>query len=201
MAINLMKGQKVDLTKGNPGLRNLLVGLGWDTNKYTGGSDFDLDASVFMLGANGKVRSNLDFIYYGNLKHNSGSVEHMGDNLTGGGDGDDEQIKVNLASVPSDVEKITVAVTIYDADNRRQNFGQVSNAYIRIVDESTRSEVMRFNLEKTSLLKHLSLSVKSTVIKANGNSPLLAAALRVVTKQCARTSVWIWKSEIPTVVS
>lgn len=105
MAINLMKGQKVDLTKGNPGLRNLLVGLGWDTNKYTGGSDFDLDASVFMLGANGKVRSNLDFIYYGNLKHNSGSVEHMGDNLTGGGDGDDEQIKVNLASVPSDVEK------------------------------------------------------------------------------------------------
>lgn len=146
MAINLMKGQKVDLTKGNPGLRNLLVGLGWDTNKYTGGSDFDLDASVFMLGANGKVRSNLDFIYYGNLKHNSGSVEHMGDNLTGGGDGDDEQIKVNLASVPSDVEKITVAVTIYDADNRRQNFGQVSNAYIRIVDESTRSEVMRFNL-------------------------------------------------------
>lgn len=146
MAINLMKGQKVDLTKGNPGLRNLLVGLGWDTNKYTGGSDFDLDASVFMLRANGKVRSNLDFIYYGNLKHNSGSVEHMGDNLTGGGDGDDEQIKVNLASVPSDVEKITVAVTIYDADNRRQNFGQVSNAYIRIVDESTRSEVMRFNL-------------------------------------------------------
>ena len=99
MAINLMKGQKVDLTKGNPGLRNLLVGLGWDTNKYTGGSDFDLDASVFMLGANGKVRSNLDFIYYGNLKHNSGSVEHMGDNLTGGGDGDDEQIKVNLADV------------------------------------------------------------------------------------------------------
>lgn len=146
MAINLVKGQKVDLTKGNPGLRNLLVGLGWDTNKYTGEADFDLDASVFMLGANGKVRSNLDFIYYGNLKHRSGSVEHIGDNLTGGGGGDDEQIKVNLPSVPSDVEKITVVVTIYDAANRRQNFGQVANAYIRIVDESTHSEIVRFNL-------------------------------------------------------
>lgn len=148
MAINLMKGQKVDLTKGNPGLSNLLVGLGWDTNKYNGGSDFDLDASVFLLGANGKVRSNLDFVYYGNLKHNSGSVEHMGDNLTGGGDGDDEQIKVKLAAVPPDVEKISVAVTIYDADNRRQNFGQVSNAYIRVVDETTHSEVVRFDLEE-----------------------------------------------------
>lgn len=146
MAINLMKGQKVDLTKGNPGLTNLLVGLGWDTNQYAGGSNFDLDASVFLLGANGKVRSNLDFIYYGNLKHSSGGVEHMGDNLTGGGSGDDEQIKVNLAFVPLDVEKITVAVTIYDAENRGQNFGQVSNAYIRIVDESTHREVMRFNL-------------------------------------------------------
>ena len=146
MAINLMKGQKVDLTKGNPGLRNLLVGLGWDTNKYTGGSDFDLDASVFMLGANGKyVVISISFIM--EISNTTlAALEHMGDNLTGGGDGDDEQIKVNLASVPSDVEKITVVVTIYDADNRRQNFGQVSNAYIRIVDESTRSEVMRFNL-------------------------------------------------------
>lgn len=146
MAINLTKGQKVDLTKGNPGLRNLLVGLGWDTNKYTGGSDFDLDASVFMLGANGRVRNNLDFIYYGNLRHSSGSVEHMGDNLIGGSAGDDEQIKVKLAAVPADVEKITVAVTIYDAENRRQNFGQVSNAYIRIVDEDSRREIMRFDL-------------------------------------------------------
>ena len=146
MAVNLTKGQKVDLTKGNPGLRNLRVGLGWDTNKYHGGSDFDLDASVFLLGANGKVRSNLDFVYYGNLKHNSGSVEHLGDNLTGGGGGDDEQIKVNLAAVPADVERITVAVTIYDAENRRQNFGQVSNAYIRIVDEATHNEVIRYDL-------------------------------------------------------
>lgn len=146
MAVNLTKGQKVDLTKGNPRLRNLRVGLGWDTNKYHGGSDFDLDASVFLLGANGKVRSNLDFVYYGNLKHNSGSVEHLGDNLTGGGGGDDEQIKVNLAAVPADVERITVAVTIYDAENRRQNFGQVSNAYIRIVDEATHNEVIRYDL-------------------------------------------------------
>ena len=146
MAVNLTKGQKVDLTKGNPGLRNLRVGLGWDTNKYHGGSDFDLDASVFLLGANGKVRSNLDFVYYGNLKHNSGSVEHLDDNLTGGGGGDDEQIKVNLAAVPADVERITVAVTIYDAENRRQNFGQVSNAYIRIVDEATHNEVIRYDL-------------------------------------------------------
>ncbi|MCI8578331.1 MAG: tellurium resistance protein TerA [Lachnospiraceae bacterium] len=146
MAVNLMKGQKVDLTKGNPALRNLLVGLGWDTNKYYGGADFDLDASVFLLGANGRVRSNLDFVYYGNLRHNSGSVEHMGDNLTGGGSGDAEQIRVNLANVPSDVEKITVAVTIYDAENRRQNFGQVSNAYIRIVDEATHNEVIRYDL-------------------------------------------------------
>ena len=146
MAINLTKGQKVDLTKGNPRLSKLLVGLGWDTNKYQGGSDFDLDASAFLLGANGKVRSNLDFVYYGNLKHNSGSVEHMGDNLVGGSAGDDEQIKVNLLAVPSDVEKIMVAVTIYDAESRRQNFGQVSNSYIRIVDDSTHNEIMRFDL-------------------------------------------------------
>lgn len=146
MAINLQKGQKVDLTKGNPGLKKLRVGLGWDTNKYHGGSDFDLDASVFLLGANGKVRSNLDFVYYGNLQHNSGSIQHMGDNLTGDGDGDDEQITVNLTGVPADVDKIAVAVTIYDAEARRQNFGQVSNAYIRIVDETTGREVIRYDL-------------------------------------------------------
>ena len=146
MAINLTKGQKVDLTKGNHGLNNLLVGLGWDTNRYSGGVDFDLDASVFLLGPNGKVRNNFDFVYYGNLKHNSGSVEHLGDNLTGGGNGDDEQIRVNLAAVPPDVDKIAVTVTIYEAEKRGQNFGQVGNAYIRIFDESKRSEIMRFDL-------------------------------------------------------
>ena len=94
MAVSLKKGQKVDLTKGNPGLKEVLVGLGWDTNRYDGGKDFDLDASVFLLGANGKVASDDDFVFYGNLKHKSGGVEHLGDNLTGAGEGDDEQIKI-----------------------------------------------------------------------------------------------------------
>lgn len=146
MAINLSKGQKVDLTKGNAGLTKIVVGLGWDTNKYDGGADFDLDAAAFMLAGNGKVASDKDFVFYGNLKHNSGSVEHMGDNLTGEGEGDDEQIKVNLATVPSSIEKIDFTVTIYDAEARKQNFGQVSNAFIRIVDESNNTELIRFDL-------------------------------------------------------
>lgn len=146
MAVNLSKGQKVDLTKGNPGLSKLLVGLGWDTNKYDGGSDFDLDAAAFLLGAGGKVTNDLDFIFYGNLKHNSGAVEHLGDNLTGDGDGDDEQIKIDLSKVPANIEKIGFTVTIYDADVRRQNFGQVSNAFIRIVDETTNAELIRYDL-------------------------------------------------------
>lgn len=146
MAVCLSKGQKVDLTKTNPGLQKLLVGLGWDTNKYDGGSDFDLDAAAFLLGGNGKTASDADFVFYGNLKHASGGVEHMGDNLTGDGEGDDEQIKVNLASVPASVEKIAFTVTIYDAETRRQNFGQVSNAFIRIVDEGSNTELVRFDL-------------------------------------------------------
>ena len=116
MAVSLAKGQKVDLTKTNPGLKDIMVGLGWDTNKYDGGKDFDLDASVFMLAGNGKVRSDADFVFYGNLKHDSGSVEHMGDNLTGAGEGDDEQIKIALDKVPADVEKIDFTVTIYEAE-------------------------------------------------------------------------------------
>ena len=146
MAVCLSKGQKVDLTKTNPGLQKLLVGLAWDTNKYDGGSDFDLDAAAFLLGGNGKTASDADFVFYGNLKHASGGVEHMGDNLTGDGEGDDEQIKVNLASVPASVEKIAFTVTIYDAETRRQNFGQVSNAFIRIVDEGSNTELVRFDL-------------------------------------------------------
>ena len=146
MAVNLSKGQKVDLTKGNPGLSKIIVGLGWDTNKYDGGADFDLDAAAFLLAANGKVASDSDFVFYGNLKHSSGGVEHMGDNLTGEGDGDDEQIKVNLASVPASVEKIGFTVTIYEAESRKQNFGQVSNAYIRIVDETSNAELIRYDL-------------------------------------------------------
>lgn len=146
MAINLTKGQKVDLTKDNPGLSKLMVGLGWDTNKYDGSADFDLDASAFMLGENGKALSPDDFIFYGNLKHKSGAVEHTGDNRTGDGEGDDEQILVDLSLVPANLSKIAFTVTIYEADKRRQNFGQVSNAYIRIVDTATNSELIRYDL-------------------------------------------------------
>ena len=146
MPINLSKGQKVDLTKGNPSLKNLLVGLGWDVNAFDGGYDFDLDASAFVLGSNSKCPTDKDFIFYGNLKHQSGAVEHMGDNLTGSGDGDDEQILVDLSKIPPHIEKIAFTVTIYDADVRRQNFGQVSNAYIRIVDQVTGQEIIRYDL-------------------------------------------------------
>lgn len=146
MGINLQKGQKIDLTKGNPSLNKLLIGLGWDTNKYSGGYDFDLDAAVFLLKGDNKVSSNQDFIYYGKLQHVSGSVEHMGDNLTGGTGGDDEQIKVDLVRVPESIERIAITVTIYDAENRNQNFGQVSNAYIHIVDTATNTEILRYDL-------------------------------------------------------
>ena len=149
MAISLQKGQKVDLTKGNPGLKKLLIGLGWDVNKDDGGFDFDLDAAAFLLGANGKVNSDDDFVFYNNLKHVSGSVEHMGDELTGASDGeegDQEQIKIDLALVPANVEKIDFTVTIYDADVRKQTFGQVSDAYIRVVDDATGKELIRYDL-------------------------------------------------------
>lgn len=146
MAVSLSKGQKVDLTKGNPGLNNLLIGLGWDTNKYDGGSDFDLDAAAFLLAGNGKVASDADFVFYGNLSHASGGVVHTGDNLTGEGEGDDEVIKVDLSKVPATVEKIDFTVTIYDAESRGQNFGQVSNAYIRIVNQANNTELIRYDL-------------------------------------------------------
>lgn len=146
MPINLSKGQKVDLTKGNPSLTKVLVGLGWDVNAFDSGADFDLDAAAFMVGADGKCPTEKEFVFYGNLKHSSGAVEHQGDNLTGSGDGDDEQILVDLALVPANVEKIAFTVTIYDADNRHQNFGQVSNAFIRLVDQSNGSEMVRFDL-------------------------------------------------------
>ena len=146
MAISLRKGQKVDLTKGNPSLKHLIVGLGWDTNKYDGGFDFDLDASAFLLGANGKVTSDSDFVFFNNLRHSSGSVQHMVDNLTGEGEGDDEVIKVDLSKVPANIDKIDFTVTIYDADKRKQNFGQVSNAYIHVMDEDNHKEVIRYDL-------------------------------------------------------
>ena len=148
MAVCLSKGQKVDLTKGNPGLKKITVGLGWDVNRYDGGYDFDLDASAFLLGANGKVPSDGDFVFYGNASHASEAVVYGGDNRTGEGEGDDEQISVDLTLVPDKIDKIDFTVTIYDADVRRQNFGQVSNAYVRIVDEATGDELIRYDLEE-----------------------------------------------------
>lgn len=146
MPINLSKGQKVSLTKGNPGLSKIMVGLGWDVNVFDSGADFDLDASAFLTGANGKCPTEKEFIFYGNLEHASGAVKHMGDNLTGEGEGDDEQIEVDLSLLPASIQKVAFTVTIYDAERRRQNFGQVSNAYCRIVDESSGTELVRFDL-------------------------------------------------------
>ena len=137
MPINLSKGQKVDLTKGNPG---------WDVNAYDSGADFDLDAAAFMLGDNGKCPTEKEFIFYGNLEHGSGAVKHMGDNLTGEGEGDDEQIEIDLTKIPGNVSKIAFTVTIYDSDVRRQNFGQVANSFIRIVDEASGRELIRYDL-------------------------------------------------------
>ena len=146
MPINLSKGQKVDLTKGNPGLKKIMVGLGWDVNTFDSGADFDLDAAAFMVGENGKCPTEKEFVFYGNLEHASGSVKHMGDNLTGEGEGDDEQIQVDLSLIPANVTRIAFTVTIYDSDVRRQNFGQVSNAFIRIVDDVTGTELIHYDL-------------------------------------------------------
>ncbi len=146
MGITLAKGQKVDLTKSNPGLKSVIVGLGWDINKYDGGHSFDLDTAAFLTAGNGKVTSDVDFVFYNNLRHPSGSVNHLGDNLTGVGEGDDEQIKVQLDAVPANIEKIAFTVTIHEALERNQNFGQVSNSYIRVLDETTGQELIRYDL-------------------------------------------------------
>ncbi|GAA0348306.1 TerD family protein [Bacillus carboniphilus] len=146
MAISLAKGQKVDLTKTNPGLQKVVVGLGWDVNKYDGGNSFDLDSSVFLLDGSGKVTSDADFVFYNNLQGGNGSVVHTGDNLTGEGDGDDEQVKINLAAVPSTVERISFCITIHDGEAKNQNFGQVSNSYVRVLNEETNEELIRYDL-------------------------------------------------------
>ena len=143
MAVSLSKGQKVDLTKTNPGLTKIIVGLGWDTNKYDGSSDFDLDASVFMLGANGKIPSEKNFIFYNNLVSPDGSIKHTGDNLTGDGDGDDETVLVELAKVDAAITELVFVVTIHEAEKRKQNFGQVRNAFIRLYDQDTNKEVAK----------------------------------------------------------
>ena len=146
MPISLQKGQKVSITKDNPGLSKVVVGLGWDVNQFDTGGDFDLDTAAFLLTDSGKVSRGEDFVFFGNLSHPSGSVTHLGDNLTGAGDGDDEQIKIDLSLVPANITKIAFTVTIYDAEVRRQNFGQVNNAFIRIYNEATGEEILRYDL-------------------------------------------------------
>ncbi|HEU5265636.1 MAG TPA: TerD family protein [Jatrophihabitans sp.] len=145
MSVNLTKGGNVSLTKEAPGMTKVLVGLGWDARTTTG-DDFDLDASALLLKADGKVLSNEHFVFFNNTKSPDGAVEHTGDNLTGEGEGDDESIKVNLAAVPAEVDKIVFPVTIYEAESRRQGFGQVRNAFIRIVDETGGKEIARYDL-------------------------------------------------------
>ncbi|OXJ32596.1 chemical-damaging agent resistance protein C [Burkholderia sp. HI2714] len=145
MALTLQKGGNLSLSKTDPSLTRILVGLGWDP-RATDGAEFDLDASAFLLGANGKVRGEADFIFYNQLRSQDGSVEHTGDNRTGAGDGDDEVLKVDLSRVPADIDKIAFTVTIHDAEARKQNFGQVSNSFIRVVNEISGAEVVRYDL-------------------------------------------------------
>jgi tellurium resistance protein TerD len=145
MSISLSKGGNISLSKEDPGLTKILIGLGWDT-RATDGADFDLDASAFLLGAGDKVRGDHDFIFYNQLKSSDGSVEHTGDNRTGEGDGDDEALKVNLAGVPADIQKVAIAVTIHDGESRKQNFGMVQNAFIRVVNDLTGVEIARYDL-------------------------------------------------------
>lgn len=147
MPVSLSKGANVSLSKEAPGLTAVRVGLGWDT-RVTDGSAFDLDASVFVLAADGKVASDADFIFYNNKTGAGGAVEHQGDNTTGEGAGDDEVVKVNLAKLPASVTKLAFAVTIHDADARKQNFGMVSNAYIRVLNEAGGSEIARYDLSE-----------------------------------------------------
>jgi tellurium resistance protein TerD len=147
MSVSLSKGGNVSLSKEAPGLTAVNIGLGWDA-RTTSGADFDLDASALMVNASGKILSDANFIFFNNLKSPDGSVEHMGDNLTGEGEGDDEVIKVNLAQVPAEVDKIVFAVSIYDAEARSQSFGQVRNAYIRVVNQAGEAEIARYDLSE-----------------------------------------------------
>ena len=143
--ISLEKGHKVDLTKEAPGLSKVFLGLGWDTNSGSGAA-FDLDASCFLLGTSGKLQRQKDFVYFKNQDSADGSVHHRGDNLTGVGDGDDEVIDVDLTKVPADVDQIVFVVNIYEAGPRKQNFGQVKNAFIRLVDAGSDKEILRYDL-------------------------------------------------------
>lgn len=152
MPVNLTKGGNVNLSKAAPGLGAVVVGLGWDA-RATDGATFDLDASAFLLTTAGKVRSNADFIFYNNKRSACGSVEHAGDNTTGAGDGDDEKVNVKLTGVPADVDRISFCVTIHDAETRRQNFGMVSRAFIRVVDPANGTEMARYDLSEDASIE------------------------------------------------
>ena len=147
MAISLQKGGNVNLSKEAPSLKKMVIGLGWDP-RATDGAKFDLDGSAFMLKADGKVRSDADFIFYNNLKSTDGSVTHAGDNTSGEGDGDDEKIMVDLSAVPAEVDKITIGVTIHEAESRKQNFGMIGKAYIRCLDANGDKEIARYDLSE-----------------------------------------------------
>jgi len=147
MTVSLVKGGNVSLSREAPGLKAVLIGLGWDA-RATAGDEFDLDASAFLLAENGKIRQDMDFIFYNNLASSDGSVEHTGDNRTGAGEGDDEAIKLQLDKIPPDIQKIAITVTIHEADQRRQNFGMVSNAFIRVVNLEGDKEIARFDLSE-----------------------------------------------------
>ena len=147
MAVSLSKGGNVSLSKEAPGLSELIVGLGWDP-RVTDGTEFDLDASVFITGDNGKVLTDAGFIFYNNKLSADGSVEHLGDNRSGQGEGDDEQVTVKLTGLAADVRKLVFAVTIHDAEARKQSFGQVSNAYIRVVNKADGKEIARYDLSE-----------------------------------------------------
>jgi len=147
MAVSLSKGGNVNLSKEAPGLTHIKIGLGWDA-RATDGAAFDLDAVGFLVKADGKIGQDSDFIFYNNLTSGCGSVTHLGDNLTGEGEGDDEAVKVDLAKVPAEIEKVVVAITIHDAATRNQNFGQVSNAFIRVLNDSNNTEIARYDLSE-----------------------------------------------------
>lgn len=145
MALTLEKGGNLSLSKADPTLNKVLIGLGWDA-RSTDGSPFDLDASLFMVTESGKVRSDNDFIFYNQMKSTCGSVEHTGDNRTGEGEGDDESVKVTLNQVPADIQRLVVAVTIHDAAQRKQNFGLVRNAFMRVANQESKAEIARYDL-------------------------------------------------------
>lgn len=175
MGINLQKGQKIDLTKGGGGLRQVMVGLGWDEAQQRGGffapkpQPIDCDASAILCGANGKLISNNtdeSVVYFGNLRHYSGAVVHQGDNLTGEGDGDDEQIMVNISLIPPQVEKVVFVVNIYDARTRKQHFGLIRNAFIRLVNMDNRTEICRYNLSEN--YNNMTGLVVGEIYKKNG---------------------------------